>query len=149
MHDSRGADSRFIVVEGPIGVGKTTLVRRLAERNGSRMLLEQPQDGLVAGFRVVGLEAREDLPQHPRADLGVGRAEQDPGQTEPHPAGLVQLAEPPPAQVARRLKPLLQLRAPDPGQAGKVPGLGVEHLRGRRRQLRNQQRCNRIRDVLS
>lgn len=31
---------RFIVVEGPIGVGKTTLARRLAETFGSELLLE-------------------------------------------------------------------------------------------------------------
>ena len=35
---------RFIVVEGPIGVGKTTLVKRLASRHGSQMLLEKPQE---------------------------------------------------------------------------------------------------------
>jgi len=33
-------DPRFIVVEGPIGVGKTTLARRLAETFGSELLLE-------------------------------------------------------------------------------------------------------------
>ncbi|PVV26601.1 MAG: deoxynucleoside kinase, partial [gamma proteobacterium symbiont of Ctena orbiculata] len=30
----------FIVVEGPIGVGKTSLVHRLADHFGSEMLLE-------------------------------------------------------------------------------------------------------------
>ena len=34
---------RYIVVEGPIGVGKTSLARRLSERLGSRALLEQPE----------------------------------------------------------------------------------------------------------
>ena len=34
---------RFIVVEGPIGVGKTTLVRRLAHSFHYEMLLEQPE----------------------------------------------------------------------------------------------------------
>jgi len=33
---------RHIVVEGPIGAGKTSLARRLAQRAGSRLLLEQP-----------------------------------------------------------------------------------------------------------
>jgi len=36
----RQANPRFIVVEGPIGVGKTTLARRLAETFGSELLLE-------------------------------------------------------------------------------------------------------------
>ena len=35
---------RYIVIEGPIGVGKTSLTQRLAERTGARMLLEKPQD---------------------------------------------------------------------------------------------------------
>ena len=35
---------RYVVVEGPIGAGKTSLSRRLAERAGAHMLLEQPQD---------------------------------------------------------------------------------------------------------
>lgn len=35
---------RYIVVEGPIGVGKTSLAQRLAERSGARTLLEKPQD---------------------------------------------------------------------------------------------------------
>ena len=33
---------RYIVVEGPIGVGKTTLAHRLAERAGAGLLLEDP-----------------------------------------------------------------------------------------------------------
>ena len=35
---------RYIVVEGPIGVGKTTLARRIAAESGARTLLEQPQE---------------------------------------------------------------------------------------------------------
>jgi len=35
---------RYVVVEGPIGAGKTSLSRRLAERAGAHKLLEQPQD---------------------------------------------------------------------------------------------------------
>ncbi|NIV36386.1 MAG: deoxynucleoside kinase, partial [Anaerolineae bacterium] len=36
--------SPYIVVEGPIGVGKTTLCRRLAESLGSEPLLERAEE---------------------------------------------------------------------------------------------------------
>lgn len=35
---------RHIAIEGPIGVGKSSLARRLAEPLGARLFLEQPQD---------------------------------------------------------------------------------------------------------
>jgi len=35
--------ARHIVVEGPIGVGKTSLARRLSEHLGAELLLEQPE----------------------------------------------------------------------------------------------------------
>ena len=35
---------RYIVVEGPIGVGKTSLTQRLADHVGAKVLLEKPQD---------------------------------------------------------------------------------------------------------
>ena len=34
----------YIVVEGPIGAGKTSLARQLAEHLDAEMLLEQPED---------------------------------------------------------------------------------------------------------
>jgi deoxyadenosine/deoxycytidine kinase len=34
---------RYIAVEGPIGVGKTSLARKLAERSSAQLLLEQPE----------------------------------------------------------------------------------------------------------
>jgi deoxyadenosine/deoxycytidine kinase len=34
---------RYIVVEGPIGVGKTTLARKLGEHLGAKLLLENPE----------------------------------------------------------------------------------------------------------
>ena len=37
-------EQRFIVVEGPIGVGKTTLARRLADTFGSELLLEGAEE---------------------------------------------------------------------------------------------------------
>ncbi|MFV1993617.1 MAG: deoxynucleoside kinase [Acidiferrobacterales bacterium] len=39
-----GRKQDYIVVEGPIGVGKTSLVRKLAQTFKSEQLLEQPQD---------------------------------------------------------------------------------------------------------
>ena len=38
---------KFIVVEGPIGVGKTSLARRLAESYGSDFLLEGPEQNPI------------------------------------------------------------------------------------------------------
>ncbi|MDO9219028.1 MAG: deoxynucleoside kinase, partial [Lacisediminimonas sp.] len=35
---------RYIVVEGPIGAGKTTLARKIAEGLGAQPLLEMPED---------------------------------------------------------------------------------------------------------
>jgi deoxyadenosine/deoxycytidine kinase len=50
MNDSRDSESivvtpnRFVVVEGPIGVGKTSLARRLAASFGSELVLEQDEE---------------------------------------------------------------------------------------------------------
>lgn len=42
---------RYIVVEGPIGVGKTSLAQRLAEYSEAQPLLEKPQDNpFLANF---------------------------------------------------------------------------------------------------
>jgi deoxyadenosine/deoxycytidine kinase len=38
------AHCRYVVVEGPIGAGKTSLARQLAEHVDADMLLEQPED---------------------------------------------------------------------------------------------------------
>lgn len=48
MNDA-GADPRFIVVEGPIGVGKTTLARRLAATYGTQLLLEGADENPFLG----------------------------------------------------------------------------------------------------
>lgn len=41
---SQTLDRKYIVVEGPIGIGKTSLVKKLADSLGSAMLLEKPSD---------------------------------------------------------------------------------------------------------
>lgn len=38
------AEARYIVVEGPIGVGKTSVAELLAQRLGARTLLENPEE---------------------------------------------------------------------------------------------------------
>jgi deoxyguanosine kinase len=38
------AHLRHVVIEGPIGVGKTSLARKLGERTGARLLLERAED---------------------------------------------------------------------------------------------------------
>jgi deoxyadenosine/deoxycytidine kinase len=44
MPDMSGHSPGYLVVEGPIGVGKTSLARRLAEVFSAGTLLEQPQE---------------------------------------------------------------------------------------------------------
>jgi deoxyguanosine kinase len=47
----RAHQPNYVVVEGPIGVGKTTLARRLAESFGSDLILEAPdQNPFLATF---------------------------------------------------------------------------------------------------
>ena len=36
-------EHRYIVIEGPIGVGKTSLARRLGERLSAELVLEQAE----------------------------------------------------------------------------------------------------------
>lgn len=51
MSDVLPARFRYIVVEGPIGAGKTSLARRIAERLNARLLLENPDaNPFLPGF---------------------------------------------------------------------------------------------------
>lgn len=45
------SEYRYIAVEGPIGVGKTTLARALSREAGARLMLEEPvDDSLLASY---------------------------------------------------------------------------------------------------
>ena len=51
MSNALAARFRYIVVEGPIGAGKTSLARRLGERLNARLLLEDPDaNPFLPGF---------------------------------------------------------------------------------------------------
>ena len=42
---------RYVAIEGPIGAGKTSLARKLAEHSGAELLLEQPENNpFLSGF---------------------------------------------------------------------------------------------------
>ena len=45
------ADRRYIVIEGPIGVGKTSLARRLAASLDSDLMLEEAEANLLSFSR--------------------------------------------------------------------------------------------------
>ncbi len=51
----------YLAIEGPIGVGKTSLARRLADAFGSKVLLEQPEENPFLG-RFYQARARFALP---------------------------------------------------------------------------------------
>jgi deoxyadenosine/deoxycytidine kinase len=52
---------RYVVVEGPIGAGKTSLARRLGQHAGAQLMLEQPDDNPFLG-RFYRDRARYALP---------------------------------------------------------------------------------------
>ena len=37
-------ESRFVAIEGPVGVGKTSLAQRLADHVGGKLILEEPEN---------------------------------------------------------------------------------------------------------
>src|SRR5512139_1089297 len=51
MHNHGTGSRRYIVVEGPVGAGKTSLARKLAFELGGRELLEAPEaNPFLPGF---------------------------------------------------------------------------------------------------
>jgi deoxyguanosine kinase len=77
--------ARYIVVEGPIGAGKTSLARRLAERLSTELVLEQPElNPFLARFytererwalatQIEFLFQRTDLIAKAKQSLGAGQ----------------------------------------------------------------------------
>ena len=47
-------ESRFVVVEGPVGSGKTSLAKRISEHVNGKLILEEPESCLPRRAQVGG-----------------------------------------------------------------------------------------------